>query len=494
VTETPTKIVMIGAGIMSATLALVLRKLLPDAHITIYERLTEVAGESTDARNNAGTGHSAFCELNYTPFDEGKIDISKALQIAEDFEISKQFWAYLVEHNFIQNSPSFINRTPHMSFVVGEDNVEFLSARHEAMSKYAIFRDMQFSRDVNCIAEWIPLMMEGRSDSHEVAATKMSIGTDVNFGMLTKEIFACLNTLDGFELNVGYEVADFSQQENGSWIVTVENSESGSTEEVSADFIFIGAGGGTLPLLEKTAIPEAEGYGGFPISGQFLRCDKESIVQAHNAKVYGKAAVGAPPMSVPHLDTRVFENERALFFGPYAGFSTKFLKNGSYFDLPLSLDVHNVWPVLSAGIQNLDLAKYLVNQVAQSDEERFDALLNFYPNANPDDWELVVAGQRVQIIKRDKEQGGVLKFGTEIICSSDHTIVALLGASPGASTSVAIMLDVLKRAFPEQYSSEAWQTIIKSVIPSHGESLIENETLCVNTRNWTSEVLGLNSD
>ncbi|MDH5545037.1 MAG: malate dehydrogenase (quinone) [Gammaproteobacteria bacterium] len=475
---------------MSATLALVLRRLLPDARISIFERLTEVAAESSDAQNNAGTGHSAFCELNYTPYENGKIDISKALQIAESFEISKQFWAYLVEQEFIKNLPAFINRTPHMSFVVEDGNVAFLSARHQAMSQYAIFRDMQFSDDKAKIAEWIPLMMEGRSASQRVAATKMDIGTDVNFGLLTEEIIACLDKLEGYELNLGHEVSGFAKKKD-SWIVKVKNTKTHKTREIEADFVFIGAGGGTLPLLEKTDIKEAVGYGGFPISGQFLRCDNPDVVKRHQAKVYGKAAVGAPPMSVPHLDTRVFEDGKALYFGPYAGFSTKFLKNGSYFDLPLSLEAHNIWPVISAGINNLDLAKYLVNQVTQTDEERFEALLDFYPNANSDDWKLTIAGQRVQIIKKDKSGGGVLKFGTEIICSGDQSVVALLGASPGASTSVSIVLEILERAFPDQYRSDEWQIIIKTVIPSHGESLIDNESLCMKTRDWTSEILGL---
>jgi len=500
-------IVLIGAGIMSATLGVLLRKLMPGAKIIIYERLDNVAAESSAPSNNAGTGHSAFCELNYTPYQDGKVDINKALEIAHRFEISKQLWAYLKEQDYIPYDIPFINAIPHMSFVWGEDNVAFLKKRHEAMQAAAIFQDMQYSSDPQKITEWVPLMMQGRdiftnsstdtnTDNNTdinapLAATKMDIGTDVNFGLIAKGMIAYLKSTEKTEINLGHDVMDFSKQNNGQWKIEVANLNTKARNVVFADYVFIGAGGGSLPLLEKTKIKEAIGYGGFPVSGQFLQCNNSHVIQQHRAKVYGKAAVGSPPMSVPHLDTRIIDGKRTLLFGPYAGFSTKFLKNGSYLDLPLSIEMHNVWPMLAAGMHNIELTKYLIKQVTQSPEEQFKELLAYYPTARFEDWTLTTAGQRVQVIKKDQDSGGVLQFGTEIVCADDGTIAALLGASPGASTSVSIMLDVISRMFTEDFNSNAWQNTIREMIPTYGQSLIEDRALCLATRERTSKILQL---
>jgi len=485
------QIVLVGTGIMSATLGVLLKKLMPDAMISIFECLDKVAAESSDAWNNAGTGHSAFCELNYTPFIDGKVDISKALSIAESFEVSKQLWAYLKETGAVSWQFPFINRIPHMSAVWGEENVDFLSKRFEAMQKAAIFQDMRYSTDRGEITEWAPLLMEGREDCAALAATRMDAGTDVNFGAITRGMIEYLQSCENVDLNLGHSVSGFTRQTNGRWRIEVEDLERESELEIEADYVFIGAGGGSLPLLEKTGIEEARGYGGFPISGQFLKCTNPDVIEMHHAKVYGKASVGAPPMSVPHLDTRIIDGQRALFFGPYAGFSTKFLKNGSYMDLPLSIETHNAWPLLSAGIQNVDLAKYLVKQITQSPEDRFAELCVYYPNANFDDWSLIIAGQRVQIIEKDKDEGGVLKFGTEIVSAADGTVAALLGASPGASTSVAIMIEVIARMFPDEIESPEWQSALTEMIPSYGKSLIDDGELCLSTRARTSAILEL---
>lgn len=484
-------IVLIGAGIMSATLGSLLRKVIPGVQITLFERLDQVAAESSDPWNNAGTGHSAFCELNYTPQLDGKIDLTKALEIAQRFEISKQFWAYLVQQNYISFDVPFIKAIPHISFVWGEDNLTFLKKRFDAMRSVAIFRDMEFTSDLDKIKEWVPLMMDGRASFTSMAATKMAAGTDVNFGVLTKNMIQHLASCDNTEIVLGHEVMSFSRQQDGQWKIEVEKLENGERKVVFADFVFIGAGGGALPLLEKTGIQEAEGYGGFPISGQFLQCTNPEVINQHHAKVYGKAEVGSPPMSVPHLDTRFIDGKKTLFFGPYAGFSTKFLKNGSYLDLPLSIEMHNVWPLLSAGIKNIELTKYLIQQVTQSAEERFEELLAYYPRAKFDDWSLSTAGQRVQVIKKDREGNGVLQFGTEIVCADDGSMVALLGASPGASTSVSIMLEVINRMFPAEFGSNTWQNTFREMIPSFGQSLIENGSLCLATRQRTSEILHL---
>jgi len=489
--EKPINIVLIGAGIMSATLGILCRKLMPGANISIYERLDKVAAESSDAWNNAGTGHSAFCELNYTPFENGKVNISKALEIAHSFEISKQLWAYLKEEGCISYEIPFINDIPHMSIVWGDDNVDFLKKRYETMCTSPVFQDMDYSSDQNQIADWVPLTMEGRVFNEPCAATRMDIGTDVNFGMIARGMIAYLEKCDNVDVHLGHNVNDFSKQTDGRWKIDVEDYSSEEVKEILADYVFIGAGGGALPLLEKSKIEESQGYGGFPVSGHFLRCTNDEIIHRHEAKVYGKAAVGSPPMSVPHLDTRMIDGQQALFFGPYAGFSTKFLKNGSYLDLPLSIEMHNVWPMLSAGMRNANLTKYLIKQVVQSPEDRFKELLAYYPNAKMEDWQLTTAGQRVQIIKKDKGKGGVLKFGTEIVCAADRSMAALLGASPGASTSVSIMLEVIGKMFPDEIKSKEWQKTIQTMIPTYGMSLLEDGALCLETRKRTTAILGL---
>jgi len=491
-TQLPKRICFIGAGIMSATLAVILKKLIPDASIDIYERLDKIGAESSDAWNNAGTGHSAFCELNYTLLlEDGSVDISKALRISQSFEESKQFWAYLKEQQTFPNKTPFINDIDHMSFVWGEENIAFLKKRYKALTTYAMFEDMLLSEDYDEISKWIPLMMKDRARNEKVAATRMPIGTDVNFGAITRGMIQYLETLDNITVHLGQEIQDITKQHNGTWKIDIEDLSKKKDYVVTTDFLFIGAGGGALTLLEKTDIPEGRGYGGFPISGQWLRCTNEKVIAQHEAKVYGKAATGSPPMSVPHLDTRMMQGKRSLLFGSYAGFSTKFLKNGSYFDLPLSLEVHNIWPMLSVGFNNFKLTKYLIEQVLQSPEDRFEALQAYYPNAKFEDWELAIAGQRVQIIKKDDDEGGVLQFGTEIVKDKDGTLACLLGASPGASTSVSIMLDVLEKCFPDSLKTEQWQNTIKEMVPTYGQSLIDNSELCRETRKRTTQILKL---
>lgn len=487
-------IILIGAGIMSATLGIFLKELIPQSSIIIFERMHKAAEESSDAWNNAGTGHSAFCELNYTvEKEDGTVDISKAIKIASQFEMSKQFWAYLVQQKYISNPQSFINHVPHISFVWGEENAAFLKKRYEALIKNKLFDGMLYSDDAVVLKEWMPLIMEGRDDKEKLAATKMSIGTDVNFGALTDAMFAHLQTLPDVTLYLNHEVRDLKKKDDGNWEVEVENLLTNNTIKAFSDFVFVGAGGGALPLLEKSDIAESEGYAGFPISGQWLRCRNENIIQQHAAKVYGKASIGAPPMSVPHLDTRIIDGKKELLFGPFAGFSTKFLKNGSYFDLPKSIEWHNMVPMLAAGWHNLPLTKYLIQQVTQSDEDRLDALKAYYPLAKMEDWELVIAGQRVQVIKKDEETGGKLEFGTELVCAADGSLAALLGASPGASTAVAIMLNLLQKCFPKNYQTDDWQLKLKTMIPTFGKPWDEYDLLCTEIREWTNDILHIDT-
>ncbi len=462
----PKRIVLIGTGIMSATLGILLKKLIPNCQIQVLERLDTVGSESSEAMNNAGTGHSAFCELNYTPeLPDGTIDTHKAIKIAASFELSKQLWSYLVQHNELPDPLHFIHQIPHHSFVWGQENVEYLRKRYSKLQESPFFEGMIYSESRDVLAEWMPLIMKGRNSAAPLAATKMGIGTDVNFGALTRFMFNELELHDDTEIYLRHEVVDFEKQPNGTWLVVANDLENNVENTFVADFVFIGAGGGAIKLLEKSNIAEAEGYGGFPISGQWLVCNNPELTDLHHAKVYGKAEVGSPPMSVPHLDTRFIHGKKALLFGPFAGFLTKFLKNGSYWDLPLSLEMDNIVPMIAAGWHNIPLTKYLIEQVSQSPEERLNALRNYFPEAKLQDWDLEIAGQRVQIIKKDKEKGGVLEFGTEIVAAADGTIAALLGASPGASTAVTAMLEVLRKCFPDLMDSETWQRQLREMMP-----------------------------
>ncbi len=486
-----TDVVLIGAGIMSATLGVMLKELNPNITIAIFERLDHAAAESSDAWNNAGTGHSAFCELNYTPErEDGTIETKKAVKIAESFEISRQFWSYLVEKGRVVLPENFIRSIPHMSFVWGENNVTFLKKRYEALQQEHLFKKMQFSDDAEKIAEWIPLVMDGRDTSEINAATYMPIGTDVNFGALTRSMFKHLKEQEGVTIHFNHEVKRLSQNDNGNWKVVVKDLESKKRVKVKTPFVFIGAGGGSLRLMEKADILEGDGYGGFPVSGQWLKCTNKEVIDKHFAKVYGLASVGAPPMSVPHIDSRLINGEKALLFGPYAGFSTKFLKNGSYMDLPASIQLNNVIPMLSAAFHNLPLTKYLIEQVSQSDEERIATLREYFPNANPEDWELQIAGQRVQVIKKGPDGGGVLEFGTEVVTKADGSLAVLLGASPGASTSASIMLELIRKCFP-QSKSAAWQEKLTQMIPSYGQTLNDNPELSDKIRAQTAATLKL---
>lgn len=488
-TQSPKDVVLIGAGIMSATLGVLLKRLAPHYNITVYEKLPQAGEESSNEWNNAGTGHSALCELNYTPErKDGTIDTTKAIAVNEQFQLSKQFWTFLIENQLIKNPQDFIMPLPHISFVQGESDVNYLRKRYESLAENPLFKGMEFTDDPEKLREWIPLIMEGRRDQQPIAATKMDAGTDVNFGALTRILFQYLQE-QGVTIKYNHEVTDITRA-GKQWEVKVQNEQDGVIEHRIADFVFIGAGGGSLPLLQKTGIPESKHIGGFPVSGLFLVCKNEELIAKHHAKVYGKAKVGAPPMSVPHLDTRYIAGKKELLFGPFAGFSPKFLKSGSYFDLIGSVKPNNVSTMLAAGLKEIGLTKYLIQQLMLTDEERIDELREFVPQAQAEDWEIIIAGQRVQVIKDTKEGGkGTLQFGTEVISSKDGTVAALLGASPGASTAVHVMLEVLEKCFPEQM--KVWEKAIKEMIPSYGISLMENPNLLDQINKKAKEVLGI---
>jgi malate dehydrogenase (quinone) len=481
-------VVLVGAGIMSATLGVLLKELQPDLDIVLLEGRDGPAQESSNGWNNAGTGHAAMCELNYTSErPDGTVDISRALKVNTQFDLSRQLWSYLLRKGALPNPDAFIHSVPHISFVRGAESVSFLRRRFEAMSAHHCFSSMEYSEDHRELESWMPLVMEGRDPSEPVAGTRMLAGTDVDFGTLTKQTIGYLTTLPGFRVAYGHEVTDV-RRTGDRWSIDVKQ-KGGGRHTIAPKFVFLGAGGGALPLLQKSGIPEGKGYAGFPVSGLWLRCDDPVLAERHNGKVYGKASVGTPPMSVPHLDSRIIGGKRALLFGPYAGFSTKFLKNGSLADLFLSVKTDNVAPLLAVGRDNFDLTKYLVGQVLLTPKQRFASLLEYFPNAKFEDWSLAVAGQRVQVIMPDAKKGGVLQFGTEVVSSADGSIVAVLGASPGASVAVAMMLDVIERCFKRELPG--WATQLKAMIPSYGQSIANDAELCRTVRADTSAALHL---
>ena len=483
-------VLLVGGGIMSATLGVLLKELQPDRSVLMIEALDELAAESSQAWNNAGTGHAALCELNYTPQrPDGSVSIDKAVAVNEQFQASLALWSTLVEQGKLTEPREFLNPVPHMSFVAGERDVAFLRTRFEALRSQPLFCGMVYSEDRGKIAEWAPLMMEGRDPSQPIAMTRAEFGTDVDFGRLTRKLVDLLEGQGGFTLRTGCRATAIRRTNDGRWRVTLTDTRSRSREEVQAKFVFLGAGGGALSLLQSSGVVEGKGYGGFPVSGQWLRCTNRALIARHSAKVYGKAAVGAPPMSVPHLDTRIIAGQRELLFGPFAGFSTKFLKQGSFLDLPASVKASNLYPMVRAGLDNVGLTRYLIGQVTQSQEARIEALRDFVPEAKGGDWRLEIAGQRVQIIKRDPKRGGRLEFGTEVIRSADGSLAALLGASPGASVAVAVMSGLLEASFSKGIPGFAEK--MKALMPTYRAALASDPTAVASARARAADVLGI---
>ncbi|MDF2045662.1 MULTISPECIES: malate:quinone oxidoreductase [Microbacterium] len=483
-------VLLIGGGIMSATLGTLLKDLQPDLKIAVMERLSDVAQESSNAWNNAGTGHAALCELNYTPeAKDGSIDPAKAITINEQFQQSRQLWASLVAEGVLDEPSTFINATPHMTFVRGEKDVAFLRKRYEVLKEQPLFAGIEYTEDSRVINQWAPLLMQKRRKGEPFAATRVPAGTDVDFGSLTRQLFANLRE-KGVEVVTNHDVKKLKKQKDGSWEVSYRHVIGGTPGSINATFVFVGAGGWALKLLQRSGIPEIKGYGVFPIGGQWLKTSNPDIVAKHRAKVYSQASVGAPPMSVPHLDTRVIDGESSLLFGPFATFSPKFLKNGSMLDIVTQVRPHNLLPMLKVAVDNPGLIKYLISELLKTHAKKVDSLRDFMPTAKAEDWELLDAGQRAQVMKKDKDKGGVLQFGTEVITASDRSIAGLLGASPGASTAVSIMLGLIKTCFPERMPE--WEPRLRELIPSYGESLNTHPEAARRELDATAQALKIN--
>ncbi|QDD10889.1 malate:quinone oxidoreductase [Candidatus Methylopumilus planktonicus] len=484
-----TDCILIGGGIMSITLAKLLQEIDSSINVTIYEKLSSCALESTQSINNAGTGHAGFCELNYTNFDNhNEVNIDKARKINGEFEVSLQFWSFLARKYKSFKPKSFITQVPHISFVKGDKNISFLKKRYEALTKTLPFKEMQFSRRRETIKQWAPLVAEDFKDN--IAMTRVDLGSDIDFESLSVQMLKILSTSKNFSLHTHHEVKAMSQKNDKTWDIKIYNSKNKATILINANFIFIGAGGSSIQLLQKSNIKNQIGYACFPINGEWLICKKSSITKKHFSKVYGLAGPKAPPMSAPHLDLRIINGKRQLMFGPFASFTFKFLKTGSYLDLLKSIRIHNILPMLHVFICNLNLLIYLIKESASSYKDKMNALKEFYPLANEKDWKLASAGKRVQIIKPYKKIGGKLEFGTEVVWSDDSSLAALLGASPGASTSVYSMLNVIEKSFKGSINSKVWKNKIEKMVPSYNQDLSKQPSLFNKTRRSTYKTLG----
>jgi malate dehydrogenase (quinone) len=484
-----TDVVLVGAGIMSATLGALLRHVEPDWSITLVERLDGAAAESSDPWNNAGTGHSGLCELNYTPErPDGSIDISKAVQVNEQFQVTRQFWAYAVQNGLLPDVRGFLNPIPHVAFVHGARGVDYLRRRHDALVDNPLFASMEFIDDNDEFARRLPLMATGRAFTEPVALGWAPDGTDVDFGALARQLIGYV-ARSGMVTLFGHEVRNLRQQSDGSWTLTVVNRRTGESRRLNSRFVFVGAGGGTLPLLQKAGIPQVKGFGGFPIGGRFLRSADPVLATGHRAKVYGVLPLGTPHPGASHLDARIINGKSWLLFGPFAGWSPKFLKHGNVTDLPLSVRPNNLASTLNVGLTQASLLKYLIGQLLLSESDRVQALREFVPAAIDSDWEPNVAGQRVQVIRKVNGKGGVLEFGTTVLSAADGTVAGLLGASPGASTAVPAMLDVMERCFSDRYP--AWLPKLKEMVPSLGIELSNEPVLFEEVWTWGTEVLKL---
>jgi len=272
-------------------------------------------------------------------------------------------------------------------------------------------------------------------------------------------------------------VTNVEKQADGRWLVSTKSVSTGTgIGKYLTKFVFVGAGGWALLMLQKAGIPQVRGYMALPVTGDWAICQNPQVVKQHHVKVYAPGAPGAPPMSMPHLDYRTIAGKEALLFGPFGSITFKFLRYGSNFDALKALKCHNICSTIGALSKNLSLAVMLMKDVFKSGAGKLRDVRHYYPEANPEDWTLIPAGVRAQIIKKDPKSGkGMLQFGTEVVTNDEGTIVGLLGASPGASTCVTVALDTLEKCFSNKKEWDKWlpklRTMITSWEPNHKSSL-----------------------
>lgn len=488
-------VAIVGGGIMSATLAVMLKEVAPELSVRVLEADTELAREASDGWNNAGTGHAGLCEISYTPSrgTDGRVGIDRAVEVCEQFEHSKQFWAHAVTSGIVERADAFVRPVPHICFVEGAQDVSFLQARHAALSGHHFFRTQRLTSDPEEIRAWAPLVMEGRRPG-PVAATWSGGGTEVDYGTLARRLLGWLARQDGCSVETGCHVQAI-RRDHAGWRLAIDRGSAGDASEQRARFVFVGAGGGTLRLLQSAGLPEAAGMACFPIGGQWLICDDPAIVGRHAAKVYGTTPPSSPALGAGHLDIRWFDGRPHLLFGPFASWTTRFLtRTGRWTDLPRSLRAGNLVTLLQVAARNQSLVRYLIAEGLQGMGRRMAALRRFYPAARPEDWRLVQAGIRVQTIHAADR--GRISFSTQVFSSTDRSLAALLGASPGASVAADIALETIRSCLPDLLVSPDAQERMRRMIPTYAESLREPSAagLFARESRRAEEILGLSSD
>ncbi|WP_404362730.1 malate:quinone oxidoreductase [Marinobacter sp.] len=479
-------VIIIGAGIMGTTFATLAKEMAPDLDITILERLDGPGEGNSSAFWNAGTGHEANCELNYTPVDEEVISVEKALKIHAQFNVAKQFWAHLVKKGAVKEPETFINQTRHCT-IVSESAIEELKLRFSEMSAHHFFEQMRYSEDFDEIKSWIPYVMEERPRHEKMAATLVETGTDVNFGALTEQMAEHAVRDLGVSIKYGTHVKRVHRSPTGRWVIEADTS--GEPVQYKADVLFVGAGGGAFPLLKKSHLPFRRRFAGFPVGGRFLQAPVSKEEADHyRAKTYGKAKVGAPPMSVPHLDLRVVNGRHYLLFGPFASFKPRLERGRGFFDYLASIRPHDIPGLLNVALEHFPLVKYLVSETFKGEKSMFEELDSFAPGLSKRfDWKPIQAGQRVQIIK-----DGDLQMGTEILVSSDKTYGTLLGASPGASVSPEVMLRCLEQLLPAIFTKEEARKKKNEIFPEDDlDRLINDPDHYREIRDAVNEQLGI---
>ena len=485
-------VVLIGGGIMSATLAALLEVVAPQWSITVFEsaagrRRRELARlEQRRHRPRRPVRAELHARRARRPGGPG--------QGRHDQRAVPGLPPVLVAPGRagLTGAPKeFINPVPHVSFVTGEDGRAYMRARHEALAAQPLFDGLEYSDDPAELAEWTPLMMAGRDPRQLVAATRSAAGTDVNFGALTRMLLE-----DAADRGVAVHCQPARHEPRPARPTAAGRSPCRDT--VTGERRTVRRPVRLRRRRRRRAAAAAEGgHPGDRRASAASRSAASSCAPAppswsqHQAKVYGQAAVGAPPMSVPHLDPRVIDGDHSLMFGPYAGFSPKFLKAGSMFDLPRSVKPNNLGSMLGVARTELALTRYLVNELLQSGADRHQTLRAFVPDgrrARLGDDHRRPARPGHQAGPGDRPRRAPVRHrGRRRRRRHDRRPARRL---PGASTAVSAMLDLLERCFPDRMP--AWRPALQEAIPSYGRSLADDPALLAEVRASTMQTLELN--